>query len=173
MTGRIYAAGLFFLGLGLGACRSLPATKEEALVNLIEAAVAGQASEDAYAVITPGADQQAVNFIYLETWLDVNAEAVQQVRAFEPAAEGAFRFTQSLDGRVTYLIALGWPGAQVRSQVLHPAVGSKVTLLGWDEKLSWEQLGGTWVLTTPREMADEENHPCTQAFVFRIEAPLR
>ncbi|MEO0039973.1 MAG: hypothetical protein RIS38_921, partial [Verrucomicrobiota bacterium] len=26
---------------------------------------------------------------------------------------------------------------------------------------------------TPSEMVDEENHPCVQAFVFRIEAPAR
>jgi CheY-like chemotaxis protein len=38
---------------------------------------------------------------------------------------------------------------------------------------SGAQLGAVCVIETPREMADEENHPCTQAFVFRFEAPTR
>ena len=72
-----------------------------------------------------------------------------------------------------YLISYGWPGPQVRSRVLRPAPGAKIMLLGWSDLLPWEQLGAVCVIGTPREMADEENHPCEQAFVFRIEAPLR
>jgi hypothetical protein len=86
-------------------------------------------------------------------------------------AEGAFRFTRSADGRTTYLISYGWPGPQVRSRGLRPAPGATITLLGWSDLLPWEQLGGVCVITTPREMADEENHPCKQAFVFKVTAP--
>ena len=46
-------------------------------------------------------------------------------------------------------------------------------MLGWPEPLPWEQLGAVCVIETPREMADEENHPCAQAFVFRFESPAR
>ena len=75
------------------------------------------------------------------------------------------------DGRTTYLISFGWPGPQVRSRVLRPALGSKIMLLGWSDLLPWEQLGAVCVIETPREMADEENHPCKQAFVFKVESP--
>ena len=85
--------------------------------------------------------------------------------------EGSFRFTRSADGRSTYLISYGWPGPQVRSRVLRPAPGSKIMLLGWSDLLPWEQLGAVCVITTPREMGDEENHPCKQAFVFKVESP--
>jgi alpha-L-fucosidase len=116
-------------------------------------------------------EASTAQFIYVEEWLDVNGEAVLEVLPAPVPAEGAFRFTRSADGRTTYLISYGWPGPQVRSRVLRPAPGSTVTLLGWSDFLPWEQLGGVCVVTTPREMADEENHPCKQAFVFKVTAP--
>jgi hypothetical protein len=116
-------------------------------------------------------EASTAQFIYVEEWLDVNGEAVLEVRPAPVPAEGAFRFTLSADGRTTYLISYGWPGPQVRSRVLRPASGATITLLGWSDLLPWEQLGGVCVITTPREMADEENHPCRQAFVFKVTAP--
>ena len=101
----------------------------------------------------------------------MNGEAVLEVLPAPVLKEGLFRFTRSADGRTTYLISYGWPGPQVRSRVLRPAPGSTITLLGWSDLLPWEQLGGVCVITTPREMADEENHPCKQAFVFKVTAP--
>ena len=173
MTGRPHIAGLLLLGLLLVGCHSTPVTKEAALTALIQRAVDGRAPGDAYQDIAPGGAADNEVFNYLESWLDVNAEAVQGVISAGLPSEGAFSFTRSADGRRTYLIAQGWPGSQVRSKVLRPVSGSRITLLGWEDALPWEQLGGTLVITTPREMADEENHPCVQAFVFRIEAPSR
>jgi hypothetical protein len=169
MTGRLRIAGLLLAALLMTACQSEPLSKEAALTALVRRAAEGRAPEDAYAELVPGGEA----FSYLEEWLDVNAEAVQGVVAAGLPDEGAFCFTRSADGRRTYLITRGWPGPQVRSKVLRPAPGSRITLLGWEDALPWEQLGGTLVITTPREMADEENHPCVQYFVFRAEAPAR
>lgn len=155
----------------LGACVVKPSSPQQALAELIEDATAGRSSVGRYQNVDPVDEASTRQFLYVEEWLDVNAEAVAGVRPAETPQEGAYRFTRSADGRVTYVICLGWPGPQVRSQVLRPVAGSTITLLGWPDRLVWEQLGGVCVIQTPREMADEENHPCQQAFVFKVETP--
>ena len=149
----------------------LPPTAEDRVVELIEDAAAGRSAAGRYHNLDPVDETSTAQFVYVEEWLDVNGEAVLEVLPGEPSREGAFRFTRSADGRTTYLISYGWPGPQVRSRVLRPAPGSVITLLGWSDFLPWEQFGGVCVITTPREMADEENHPCKQAFVFKVTAP--
>lgn len=170
MAARLLAA----LGLALslvGCVASSPRSPEEALTRLIDDAVARGSLAGQYQNVDPVDEATIAQFVYVEEWLDVNGEAVVGVRPGEVPVEGAFRFTRSADGRSTYLISFGWPGPQVRSRVLRPAPGSKIMLLGWSDLLPWDQLGGVCVITTPREMADEENHPCKQAFVFKVEAP--
>jgi hypothetical protein len=170
MAARLLAA--FVLALSLVGCAGLtPSSPEERLARLIEDAAAGRASADGYHNVDPVDATSIREFMYVEEWLDVNGEAVLGVRPGTKPSEGAFRFTNSADGRTTYLISFGWPGPQVRSRVLRPAPGSKIMLLGWSDLLPWEQLGAVCVIETPREMADEENHPCKQAFVFKVEAP--
>jgi len=149
----------------------LPPTAEDRVFELIEDAAAGRSVAGRYHNLDPVDETSTAQFVYVEEWLDVNGEAVLEVLPGEPSREGAFRFTRSADGRTTYLISYGWPGPQVRSRVLRPAPGSVITLLGWSDFLPWEQFGGVCVITTPREMADEENHPCKQAFVFKVTAP--
>ena len=169
MAARLLAA----LCLALAGCAySSPRSPEAALARLIEDAVAGRSASDQYQNVDPVDEDTIRQFVYVEEWLDVNGESVVGVRPGATPVEGSFRFTRSADGRTTYLISYGWPGPQVRSRVLRPAHGSKIMLLGWSDLLPWEQLGGVCVITTPREMADEENHPCKQAFVFKVEAPL-
>ena len=140
----------------------LPPTAEDRVVELIEDAAAGRSIAGRYHNLDPVDEASTAQFIYVEEWLDVNGEAVLEVLPAPVSKEGLFRFTRSADGRTTYLISYGWP---------RPAPGSTVTLLGWSDFLPWEQLGGVCVITTPREMADEENHPCKQAFVFKVTAP--
>lgn len=156
----------------LAACRSVPESKEAALRQLIADIATGRVEADPHKAVTPTDPAQSELFLYVELWLNVNAEALTQVTPALPP-EGPFTFTRSADGRVTYLISDGWPGKQVRTKALRPAAGARITMLGWPEPLPWEQLGAVCVITTPREMADEENHPCPQAFVFRIESPPR
>ncbi|MBM3868898.1 MAG: hypothetical protein FJ384_08225 [Verrucomicrobia bacterium] len=169
MAARLLAA--LALALLLGGCAVLPRTAEDRVVELIEDAVAGRNIDGRYHNLDPVDEASTAQFVYVEEWLDVNGEAVLEVRPSPAPREGAFRFTRSADGRTTYLISYGWPGPQVRSRLLRPAPGSTIALLGWSDLLPWEQLGGVCVITTPREMADEENHPCKQAFVFKVTAP--
>ena len=172
MAARLLAAVCLALIL-LGCASSSPRSPEAALTRLIEDAVAGHSASDQYQNVDPVDEDTIRQFVYVEEWLDVNGESVVAVRPGATPVEGSFRFTRSADGRTTYLISFGWPGPQVRSRVLRPAPGSKIMLLGWSDLLPWEQLGAVCVIETPREMADEENHPCPQAFVFRFEAPAR
>ena len=171
MAARLSAASFLLVAALLSGCVTASTSPEEALVELIEDAVHGRVPEGQYQNITPTDEAAAAQFIYVEEWLDINGEAVVGVAPMVPSAEGSFRFTRTRDGKITYLIAYGWPGPQVRTKVLQPAAGSVVTMLGWPDVLPAVQLGGTFVITTPREMADEENHPCKQAFVFKIESP--
>ena len=170
MAARLLAALSITLILA-GCVGSYPRSNEAALEALIEAAASGEGTTDGYHNVDPVDEESFRQFVYVEEWLDVNGESVMGVRPGATPVEGSFRFTRSADGRSTYLISYGWPGPQVRSRVLRPAPGSKIMLLGWSDLLPWEQLGAVCVITTPREMADEENHPCKQAFVFKVEAP--
>ena len=170
MAARLLAALCLALGLA-GCASSSPRSPEEALTRLIEDAVAGRSVAEQYQNVDPVDEETIRQFVYVEEWLDVNGESVVGVVPGAVPAEGAFRFTRSADGRSSYLISYGWPGPQVRSRVLRPEPGAKIMLLGWSDLLPWEQLGAVCVITTPREMADEENHPCKQAFVFKVEAP--
>ena len=158
------------LGALLVACRTAPSAPADPLLSLLGSAAAGE-RPDPHAWVDPGDSAHAAAFVQLEQWVNVNAEAVTDVRAADLPAEPSRFFTRSADGRVTYAIAVGWPGAQLRTKALRPAPGTRVRLLGWPEDLPWEQLGAVCVVTTPRELADEENHPCERAFVFRFEAP--
>jgi hypothetical protein len=169
MLARLLAA--LVLSGWLAGCAAVSSTPEQALAELIEDAAAGRSSADRYHNVDPVDEPTIRRFLYVEEWLDVNGESVVGARPAKVSAEGAYRFTLSADGRVTYLICLGWPGPQVRSRVLRPLAGSTISLLGWPDRLAWEQLGAVCVIGTPPEMADEENHPCRQAFVFRVEAP--
>ena len=163
-------AGLWLTAGCLGGCRSLPAEPADALRSLIVAAAAGE-RPDPHAWVDPADPARSAAFLQLEQWVNVNAEAVTNVRAAGLPAEPGRFFTVSADGRVTYVIAWGWPGAQLRTKALRPLPGARVRILGWPEELRWEQLGAVCVVETPRELADEENHPCERAFVFRFEAP--
>jgi hypothetical protein len=155
--------------LAFVACTVVPETKEALLSQVIIEASQGRARADAYAVISPSDPERTEAFQYLESWLDINREAVEGVKAYTVEQEGTFRFTQSRDGKKIYLISEGWPGSQVRTKILQAKPGMVVTLLGWPDVLPWEQVGSTLVITTPKELADEANHPCKQAFVFRFQ----
>jgi hypothetical protein len=164
--------GAFFLASLLTACvPSVAPTGPQALRALIDAAADGRLPAGEYHGVSPGSEAASAAFVYVEEWLNVNGEAVHDVRPHAPSREGGARLTASADRRRVYLISEGWPGPQVRTAAVRPREGMKVTMLGWPDELRWERLGSLLVVETPREMADEENHPCTQAFVFRFAFP--
>ena len=82
----------------------LPPTAEDRVVELIEDAAAGRSISGRYHNLDPVDEASTAQFVYVEEWLDVNGEAVLEVRPAPVPAEGAFRFTRSDDGRTTYLI---------------------------------------------------------------------
>jgi len=166
---RHLAAGLVGLLAALVGCRHVPTDPADALVALIAAAAAGE-HPDPHGWVDPTDPARAAAFLHVEKWVNVNAEAVTAVRAAELPAEAGHLFTRTTDGRVTYVIVMGWPGKQMRTKSLQPAAGTRVTILGWPDALRWEQVGAVCVVETPRELADDANHPCEQAFVFRFEA---
>ncbi len=166
MVGRSVLVALLLAG-----CSSSPASGPAALDALIAAAADGRLPPGEYHGVSPGDPAASAAFVYVEEWLNVNGESVHDVRPHSPSAEGADRLTVSRDGRHVYLISRGWPGPQVRTTAVRPRPGMKVVLLGWPDELPWERLGSVLVVGTPREMADEENHPCRQAFVFRFSFP--
>ena len=158
------------MALVLVGCLAPPVDADGVLRALIEAAAAGE-RPDPHGWVDPADPARAAAFLELEKWVNVNAEAVTEVRAAGLPAERDHRFTRSADGRVTYLIAWGWPGAQLRTKALRPAPGTRVRMLGWPDELPWEQLGAVCVVETPRELGDDANHPCERAYVFRFESP--
>jgi len=116
MVGRI--AFLVFLLLGCAA--SPPLGGPAALESLIDAAADGRLPPVEYHGVSPGDPAASAAFVYVEEWLNVNGESVHDVRTHAIAREGAFRFTESKDGRHVYLISRGWPGPQVRTAALRP-----------------------------------------------------
>ena len=165
---RFPAAPLCLLGALLVGCQVAPVTPRDSLEALVDAAVAGE-RPDPHAWVDPTDPARSAAFLQVERWVNVNAEAVTEVRAAGLSPEPGHRFARSRDGRFVYAFATGWPGRQFRTKSVQPLPGSKVRMLGWPEDLPWEQLGAVCVVETPRELADEENHPCEQVFVFRFE----
>jgi hypothetical protein len=168
---RPLTAPLCLLGWALVGCRvasPAPAAPAAALEALVDAAVAGD-RPDPHGWVDPADPVRSAAFLHVERWVNVNAESVTDVHAAGLPAEAAHRFARSADGRYVYAFAEGWPGRQFRTKAVQPPPGAKVRLLGWPEDLRWTQLGAVCVVETPRELADDENHPCEQVFVFRFQ----
>jgi len=120
-------------------------------------------------------------------WLAVNGEAIYGTRPFEVYGEGptevlAGGFTDAKSqpftgqdiryttkGETLYMIALDWPGAELRAKSLGtkgPLKGRKirgVTLLGSQSKLKWKQAEDALTVTSPARGSGEF------AFVYKIE----
>ena len=165
---RFPTAPLCLLGWVLVGCQVAPVVPRDALEALVDAAAAGE-RPDPHAWVDPADPARSAAFLQVERWVNVNAEAVTDVRAAGLPVEPGHRFARSADGRFVYVFTAGWPGRQLRTKAVQPWPGSSVRVLGWPEDLRWEQLGAVCVVETPRELADEENHPCEQVFVFRLQ----
>ena len=115
---------------------------------------------------------------YAGDWLKVNGEAIYKTRPWVNYKEGDdVRFTRSKNNRYVYAIALKWPGEEFRSVLVKPRKGSKVIMLGdkgWfgaGKSLNWGmEENGALVVEIPKRLQAQKNRPCTQAYVFRIEA---
>jgi alpha-L-fucosidase len=104
---------------------------------------------------------------YVGEWLRINGEAIYSTRPRRVFQEGdAIWFTTSKDGRYVYAISLRWPGSEFGVRSVRAAAGSKVTMLGVDQPLAWQQRGETLSVQIPPEAT--EHKPCRQAYVFKI-----
>ena len=84
--------------------------------------------------------------------------------------DGAFRFTQSKEGRTIYAIMMTWPesgtavikslrqGSPYRSEEIR-----SVSLLGTEAKINWTRTADGLEITVPKEK------PCDHAYAFRIQ----
>jgi len=100
---------------------------------------------------------QRERLLGLGQWLQVNGDAVFGTRPWV-TAEG--RTTDGIDVRFTqrggnlYAVLLDAPRRhRIAIKGLRPAESSKVTLLGHEAPLSWEQQGETLVVALPGELA--------------------
>ena len=107
---------------------------------------------------------------YAGDWLDVNGEAIFATRPWTDYKEGeSVRFTRSKDQKTLYVHSMGWPGGEFRSALVKPRKGSKVYMLGVEESLPWKMKDGEFIISIPENLQEENNRPCKQVYVFRIQ----
>lgn len=108
---------------------------------------------------------------YVGDWLKVNGECIYATRPYFRYAEGAnLRFTRSKDKKIVYVISLQWPGESLRTTLVRAKPGSKIQMLGRAEDLTWSQDQSGLVIQVPKELQEETQRPCRQAFAFRVES---
>jgi hypothetical protein len=96
-------------------------------------------------------------------WLKINGPAIYGTHP----ADGNLRFTVGKNGSI-YVIALTWPGKELRINAPVPIDGKKVVLLGSNGKpLPAHHDGATVVITTGAERASQLT-TSQDAFVFRV-----
>jgi alpha-L-fucosidase len=106
-------------------------------------------------------------------WLKVNGEAIYATRARAGTlwSEGdAVRYTRSRDSRFVYVLLTAWPGRQITLKTVRPREGSKVRLLGSEERVAWkfDSAAGT-TITLPENLQQAGNRPCAYAWSLRLE----
>jgi alpha-L-fucosidase len=108
---------------------------------------------------------------YVGDWLKVNGEAIYSTRPWVTYNEGDdVRFTRSKDNKYIYAISLTWPGAERVLKSIRLSEGSKIHMLGVSNPLDWRMDDDKGlVIELPSRLQVEENRPCKQAYVFKIE----
>ena len=103
-------------------------------------------------------------------WLKVNGEGIYATRAYRVAHEGTTRFTRSKDSSIVYAIVKEFDGNKIALKSVRPAAGSKVTMLGSSEPLSWsyDEQNGTTTVTLPEKLANPTNRPCGYAWTLKF-----
>ena len=126
--------------------------------------------------IAPGPEGQWADGAYkmlsgIGEWMKVNSEAIYETRAIEPYKEGKVCLTQKKDGTL-YLIYLADENEKKMPAVIHlstlcPEKGSKVTILGTEQKVKWKKSGEGFDIVIPENL--QNNPPCDYAWVVKID----
>ena len=103
-------------------------------------------------------------------WMHINSEAIYETRrnGNPYQLDETTKLTYKKDGKTAYVIATSWPGTELNLGAVKPAPGSKISLLGADEVLTWEEQAGEAIITIPAALQDEKNRPCDYAWVFKV-----
>lgn len=98
-------------------------------------------------------------------WLSVNKEAIYAVKGIQEYKDGEhIRFTQSKDGKFTYVIFNQQPeNQQLKFAVVRPKAGSGVYLLGNKKRLNWQVEGRDVVVKLPAKLEGK------YAWVLKVE----
>ncbi len=106
---------------------------------------------------------------YVGQWLKVNNEAIYATRPYKECKEGDVYFTRTKDNKYVYAISMKWPGNKLRLKSVRAKKGSKISMLGDGGPLDWHHTEDRLVIEIPKKLQNEENRPCRQAYVFKIE----
>ncbi len=92
-------------------------------------------------------------------WMKTNGEAIYGSRRYSVFKEGdGVRFTQSKDGKVTYIFLFDFPDGHQTLSKLNLPKGTRLTLLGSNSSLSWKSVDGSTQVKVPASAKAVSNH---------------
>jgi alpha-L-fucosidase len=103
-------------------------------------------------------------------WMKVNSKAIYETRSLEPYKEGQVCLTQKKD-KTVYAIYLAEENESIMPSKIwlssiQPKKDAKVSLLGYDKPLEWEEAGNGFYVEIPEKV--RENPPCKYAWVVEV-----
>lgn len=92
-------------------------------------------------------------------WMKINGEAIYGTRMYSVFKEGdSVRFTQSKDGKVTYIFLFEFPDTNINLSKLNLPKGTRLTMLGSSSSLSWKSADGKTQVNIPASLKAGSNH---------------
>jgi len=99
-------------------------------------------------------------------WLSVNGEAIYGSHRWSVAAAEGKTLRYTVKGKDLYAICTAWPGTTLALSVPQPAPGTKITMLGYPDEITWRMHDDQLVIDVPQLTIDRL--PCLHAWVFKI-----
>ncbi len=103
-------------------------------------------------------------------WMDVNKNAIYNIRPVAPYKEKNICFTKTRDGIINAIYLADekeqCPAATVSISSFAHIAGCKITMLGVNESLQWKQTDKGCTISIPKSIRN--NPPCRYAWVFKI-----